>query len=91
VTSGSGLQTYMFLMGAVMVASGLYGIFRPAGIAQRNRAHVDSGEEAFFEERRAWEHYGRPPTSAGAVRRACWLAAAAGAALLCIAALGGGR
>jgi hypothetical protein len=90
VTPDSGLQTYMFLMGALMIGSGLYGMVRAAGIAERNRAHIDSGEEAFFEQRRAWQHYGLPPASARAVRHAGWLGAAAGAALIGIAALGGG-
>ena len=33
MTPDSGLQTYMFIMGAVMIGAGLYGIIRAAGIA----------------------------------------------------------
>jgi hypothetical protein len=89
VTPDSGMETYMLVAGLALIGSGLYGIFRPAGIAQRNQAHIDSGEETYFEERRSWAHYGRPPASPNAVRRAGWLAIAGGATLLCLAALGG--
>ncbi len=68
--------------GLVSVAYGVYDLFRARQIADRNRAHVDSGEESYFEEIRARETYGAPPTSPTQVRWIGVLSLAVGAVLI---------
>ena len=82
MTPDSGMETHSLLTGLLLIGSGLYGAFRPAKVAQRNQAHIDSGEEAYFEERRSWEHYGRPSTDPHAIRRFGWFAIAGGVVML---------
>ena len=49
---------------------GLWAMLRPRKIAQQNEQFIASGEEAYFEQRRAWEAYGTtPPSNPAEVRR----------------------
>jgi hypothetical protein len=57
-------------LGAMPIAVGAYAMICADRIAKRNRDHIDSGKELYFEERRSWEAYGtRPKTDPKLVRR----------------------
>lgn len=69
--SGNGVLWFVAVSGAVSTVYGLYAMSRPAEVARRNAAFIDSGKEAYFEQRRSWKAYGTmPPRDAAGVRRA---------------------
>jgi hypothetical protein len=70
--SDAGLEYLGLAAGVALIGGGLYAIVRSRHVATRNRAHIESGEETYFEERRVWEHYGRPPTDPDLIRRGGW-------------------
>ena len=74
----------VLVSGVTLAGGGIYGLFRTREIASRNRAFVDSGKEAYFEQRRAWEHYPsqRPATEPDKVRRYAWISLVTGGLLL---------
>jgi len=79
----SGGLEYIFLStGLLLIGSGAAAIARPNLLARRNRDHIESGREDYFEERRAWEHYGRPSTDPDVIRRGGWLAVIMGVAAI---------
>lgn len=80
--SDTGLEYYGLATGMALIGGGLYAIVRSRHVAARNRAHIESGEEAYFEERRVWEHYpgARPQTDPARIRRAARIGLAAGVA-----------
>lgn len=55
---------------AVNAAMAAYAWVRPEKVAHKNRAFVESGKEAYFEQRRAWKVYGTTlETDPGRLRR----------------------
>ena len=68
--SDHGLFAYMAAMGVLSVGGGFYTVARAERLARKNKEHVESGEETYFEEHRSWEAYGnRPATDPTLVRR----------------------
>ena len=64
------LFSYMAVIGISSIGIGAYTIAHAERIARKNKEHIESGEESYFEERRAWEAYGkRPATDPKFVRR----------------------
>ncbi len=55
--------------GVSAIGYGIYDTLRAGRIALRNREQIEIGEDAYFEQRREWEHYGHPPTEAAPIRR----------------------
>lgn len=55
---------------AVNAAMAAYAWARPEKVAHKNHTFVESGKEAYFEQRRAWKAYGTTPEAdPGRLRR----------------------
>jgi hypothetical protein len=82
--SDSGLEYHSLFSSLILIGGGLYGLVRSRQVAARNRAYVEGGEEHYFEERRAWNHYPtqRPITDPDRIRRLSRLGLAGGVAAI---------
>ena len=61
---------FIILFSLLSIGYGIWAMLHPRTIAERNEQFVASGEEAYFEQRRAWKAYGTtPPTDAAEVTR----------------------
>ena len=76
-SAGDNLGYYGLGLAAANIAFATFALWRPKATAEANRTFIESGEETYFEQRRAWKAYGTTPeTDPDRVRRrAIWFIA----------------
>lgn len=61
---------YLLILGLTSIGYGIYAFLHSSQIAEKNRIHIESGQERYFEERRSWATYNStPPADETSVRR----------------------
>jgi hypothetical protein len=83
---GDDVLWFVVFVGALNIGYGLYAMVPSFEVARRNAAFIDSGKEAYLEQRRSWKVYGTtPPRNAIDVRRGGRKELLAGIVMLAIA------